>query len=54
MRVRILITALLIAGAMWVGSFFVTRHAYRGAQDIGVMPNLHIKERLGIGDKRPS
>ncbi|WP_349437946.1 hypothetical protein [Pararhizobium sp. A13] len=48
MRMQIFTIAILIGLLAWGGLFFVTRGVYREAQQSGVIPNLHLKDKLGI------
>lgn len=45
-RLKVLLVALVISLALWAGWFYATRGLYHAAQDVGVMPNLHIKENI--------
>ncbi|HWU61318.1 MAG TPA: hypothetical protein VN112_04775 [Ensifer sp.] len=48
MKFQILLIFLLVSLISWGGFFLAARHGYHTAQNVGVMPNLHIKQRLGI------
>lgn len=48
MRIQLLLIFLLVSLICWGGFFWAARDSYRSAQDIGLMPNLHIKERLRL------
>lgn len=48
MKFQILLIFLLVSLISWGGFFMVARHGYHTAQGVGVLPNLHIKHRLGI------
>jgi hypothetical protein len=46
MNLKAFAIATLLSSLMWVGSFQFARHAYRDAETLGVMPNLHIMATL--------
>ncbi len=46
MAIRVQIIVLLTGLLMWSGIFLATRDVYRTAHSSGLIPNLHIKERL--------
>ncbi|TCR85257.1 hypothetical protein [Rhizobium sp. BK376] len=46
MNFKALTIAALLSSLMWAGSFDLARHAYRDAQRLGVVPNLHIKATI--------
>ncbi|MBB4145963.1 hypothetical protein [Rhizobium rhizoryzae] len=46
MAIRVQIIVLLTGFLMWCGIFLVTRDVYRTGHAYGIIPNLHIKERL--------
>lgn len=48
MRLQVFIIALLSGLLLWGAWFYVTRAAYREAHEFGVIPNLHIKEKIGL------
>lgn len=48
MRVQIFIIAFQVSLLLWGGSYFVARDVYRLAQENGIMPNLHIRDRLDL------
>ncbi|MCD2173495.1 hypothetical protein [Rhizobium sp. C4] len=47
-KFQLLLIFLLVSLISWGGFFMAARHGYHTAQKTGVMPNLHIKQRLGI------
>ncbi|MCD2178040.1 hypothetical protein [Rhizobium sp. C1] len=51
MRVQIFLIVLLISLICWGGFLWAARGGYRTAQNAGVVPNLHIKQHLGIEDR---
>lgn len=48
MRVQIVSIAILISLMLWAASFFFLRSSYHEGQARGIMPNLHIKESIGL------
>ncbi len=48
MKFQILLIFLLVSLISWGGFFMAARHGYHTAQSVGVLPNFHIKQRLGI------
>jgi hypothetical protein len=46
MRGQIYIIAALLSLIMWVMSFDVAVDAYHDAQEVGAIPNLHIRSHL--------
>jgi hypothetical protein len=46
MKVQLHIIMLLTGLLLWGLAFHCTRDAYRAAHTAGIIPNLHIKERL--------
>lgn len=50
-RVQIFLIVLLISMICWGGFLFAARGGYRTAQNAGVVPNLHIKQHMGIEDR---
>lgn len=47
-KFQILLIFFLVSLISWGGFFMAARHGYHRAQSLGAMPNLHIKQRLGI------
>lgn len=44
-------TAAIIASLLlWTASFYTAQKTYHVGQAQGVLPNLHIKERIGLGN----
>ncbi len=50
-KFQILLIFVLVSLISWGGFFFAARHGYHTAQDVGLIPNLHIKQRLGLGSQ---
>ena len=48
MRIQLLLIFFLVSLISWGGFFMAARQGYHTAQNVGVMPNLHLKQRLGI------
>lgn len=47
MRVQVYIIATLSCLLFWGGVYHVSRDMYRAAHTAGVIPNLHIKYKIG-------
>lgn len=47
MRNKLLFIAILLSLNLWVVAFDVSRAGYHEAQEVGLMPNLHIERKLG-------
>lgn len=46
MKVAYIVLAVLVSAYLWIGAFGMTREAYRTAQAVDLMPNLHIRDTL--------
>ena len=50
MGVRIFTVLVFISLLLWLAAFFGLRATYRVGQDQGVIPNLEIKQRIGLDE----
>lgn len=48
MRLTITTVAVIASLLLWTVSFYTAQKTYRVGQAQGVVPNLHIKERIGL------
>jgi hypothetical protein len=55
MRFEIYLIALLLSAIIWVMSYDVAKDGYRGAEEVGAFPNLHVRNHLHrlLDDVRP-
>ena len=48
MKLQIVSIAVLTSLLLWGGSYFFFRNSYQALQAHGVIPNLHVRERVGL------
>lgn len=50
MRLTVTTVAILASLLLWTASYYTAQKTYQVGQAHGVVPNLHIKQRMGLRD----